>query len=305
MFNLLITSDENAWDKSQGIYTFQRNRLFEYTDNQIEIRYKELDTKSLKELKSFPTLFIIEREIKPAKIGYINNIEIRSESGIEISYEVDHNFKELPLGTIERLTEKLGLDEWEISRTHWAIKNENLLSLLLSEKLITEAQISASETSKKALYPLPEPSQNRPDTSKVFIVHGSDESVKNDVAGFVKEMGLHPIILNEQPNAGSTIIEKIDKYSNVGFALVLYTECDIGFKKGHLNGKYRSRQNVIFEHGYFTAKLGRNKVAVIVKGDIERPNDISGLVYIEMNNDNNWQNSIKQELKHAGYAVRE
>ena len=43
----------------------------------------------------------------------------------------------------------------------------------------------------------------------------------------------------------------------------------------------RSRQNVIFEFGYFIGKYGRTRVRALVKGDIEIPSDYSGVLYIQ------------------------
>ena len=44
----------------------------------------------------------------------------------------------------------------------------------------------------------------------------------------------------------------------------------------------RARQNVIFEMGMLLAKIGRPRVAVLIKdpSKIERPSDIQGLIYI-------------------------
>lgn len=65
-------------------------------------------------------------------------------------------------------------------------------------------------------------------------------------------------ILHEQPNSGDTIIEKIDRNTDVGFGVVLYTPCDVGNDIKHKdNLQPRARQNVVFEHGYLIAKIGR------------------------------------------------
>ena len=66
------------------------------------------------------------------------------------------------------------------------------------------------------------------ETKNVFIVHGHDSGLKNEVARFVADMRYNPIILHEQPNQGKTIIEKIETFSNVCYAIILYTPCDIG-----------------------------------------------------------------------------
>lgn len=123
----------------------------------------------------------------------------------------------------------------------------------------------------------------------------------NEVKVFLMKLGLTPIVLREQANSGYTIIEKIEKYTNVGFCIVLYTPCDDGKAKEEKDLKSRARQNVVFEHGYLCAKLKRNRVCALVKGDIEVPGDLSGVVYIKM--DGNWRFDVVKELKAAGYPV--
>ena len=93
----------------------------------------------------------------------------------------------------------------------------------------------------------------------VFIVHGRNDSVKNDIARFIEKIGLPAIILHEQPSSSATIIEKFEKFSNVGYAIILYTADDRGALAGENDMKSRARQNVLFEHGYFISKLGRER----------------------------------------------
>jgi predicted nucleotide-binding protein len=142
------------------------------------------------------------------------------------------------------------------------------------------------------------------DMTKVFIVHGQDETSKLDVARFIEKLGLNAIILHEQVNSGQTIIEKIEEHSNVGYGIVLYTPCDVGAKQGEEKSlQARARQNVVFEHGYLTAKLGRRRVSALVKGKIELPNDISGVVYITMDDHKAWKIEIAKELRNVGYKI--
>lgn len=141
------------------------------------------------------------------------------------------------------------------------------------------------------------------DKSKVFIVHGRDDLAKNEVARFIVEMGFKPIILHEQVSAGKTIIEKIEEHTNVGFAVVLYTPCDVGGLADGSATKSRARQNVVFEHGYLIAKLRRGNVCALVKGDLETPGDISGIVYVPMDLHGAWKIKLAQELRNAKYDV--
>lgn len=151
--------------------------------------------------------------------------------------------------------------------------------------------------------PATESNKQKIDRSKVFIVHGHDNEAKLEVARFVTKIGFEPIIIHEQVSASKTIIEKIEAYSDVGFGVVIYTPCDVGAKSDdaeNLNG--RARQNVVFEHGFLIGKLGRPNVCPLVKGNVETPNDISGVVYTSMDNAN-WQLELAKELREAGYTV--
>jgi predicted nucleotide-binding protein len=137
--------------------------------------------------------------------------------------------------------------------------------------------------------------------SKVFIVHGHEDAAKLEVARFLEKQGIVPIILNEQANRGQTLIEKIESNADVGFAVILYTPCDsIRAEDGKVVAA-RARQNVVFEHGYFLAKIGRDRVCALVKGSVETPSDISGIVYTSM--DKAWKLELANELKCAGYAI--
>jgi len=141
------------------------------------------------------------------------------------------------------------------------------------------------------------------DKTKMFIVHGHDIQAKIEVARFIEKLGFEAIILHEQANRGQTIIEKIEENTNVGFAIVLYTPCDIGGANGSTEMQSRARQNVVFEHGFLIAKIGRNNVCALVKDDVEKPNDISGIVYITMDSNNGWQLQLAKEMKSAGYNI--
>lgn len=139
---------------------------------------------------------------------------------------------------------------------------------------------------------------------KVFIVHGRDMLLRTQVENVLRALGLEPIILQEQANIGKTIIEKIEECTDVGFGIVLYTPCDEGRLKsedGEL--KPRARQNVVLEHGYLMAKLGRERVCCLVSKNVEFPSDIQGIGYIPANDIDQWKYKIAKELKAAGFDI--
>lgn len=126
--------------------------------------------------------------------------------------------------------------------------------------------------------------------------------LKNEVARFIEQLNLKPIILHEQASSGKTIIEKIEEHSNVGFAITLYTPCDIGDKQSEkIVLKSRARQNVVFEHGFLIGKIGRENVCALVKGQLEKPNDISGVIYVST--DEEWRLSLAREMRNSGYQI--
>jgi predicted nucleotide-binding protein len=138
----------------------------------------------------------------------------------------------------------------------------------------------------------------------VFIVHGHDKASKESVARFVEKLGLHAIILHEQPNEGKTIIEKFEDYSNVGFAIVILTPDDVGAPRSKpKEQKPRARQNVIFEFGYFVGKIGRNKVCALYKEDVEIPSDYDGVLYVTLDTTDAWKLKLAKEIKQAGIDV--
>lgn len=136
---------------------------------------------------------------------------------------------------------------------------------------------------------------------KVFIVHGHNENIRDKVDAFVRRIGLEPVILCNEASRGQSILEKIISYSDVGFALVLYTGCDEGRLKGSKEViKPRARQNVVFEHGYMIAHLSKDKVVALLEDNsIETPGDYAGVVYIKLS-DSDWETQVKRELHAAG-----
>lgn len=141
--------------------------------------------------------------------------------------------------------------------------------------------------------------------NKIFIVHGHDDAAKQEMARTLEKAGFEAIILHEQADSGKTIIEKIEKNTDVSFAVVLYTECDYGRAKEDdiAKERFRARQNVVFEHGYLIGKLGRDRVCALVKGNVETPGDISGVVYTPMDAAGAWKMQLGKNMKDVGLDI--
>ncbi len=175
-------------------------------------------------------------------------------------------------------------------------KVDNLESLVEKIELLkSEVEISTIKTSII--------NTDNADSTNIFIVHGHNTAIQQSVARTIEKLGLNPIILHEQPNAGRTIIEKFESHSNVGFAIVLLTDDDEGKAKTEIDLKKRARQNVVLELGYFIGKLNRSRVLPLYSEGVELPSDIHGLLYTLLDNAENWKFAIVKELKAAGYSV--
>jgi hypothetical protein len=142
-------------------------------------------------------------------------------------------------------------------------------------------------------------------TKKVFIVHGHDNALKTAVAHFLSRLGLEPVILHEQPNRGRTIIEKFIDHSDVGFAIVLLTPDDKGALAAEPPDKlrYRARQNVVLELGFFLGRLGRDRVAAIFDSSVEMPSDYTGVLFLPYDDAGMWQYQLAKEIRAAGISV--
>ena len=135
-------------------------------------------------------------------------------------------------------------------------------------------------------------------------MHGHDDGAKEAVARHVSRLNLAPVILHEQPNKGQTIIEKFKSNSDVEYAIIIFTPDDLGHPVDRPEEvSPRARQNVLLELGYFIGTLGRHRVCVLSKGDVEVPSDYAGVVYIPMDDGGAWRFLVANEMKSVGLDV--
>lgn len=147
------------------------------------------------------------------------------------------------------------------------------------------------------------PIRSEPAARKVFVVHGHDEGARESIARFLEKLGFEAIVLFEQAGKGQTIIEKVETYSDVGFAVVLLSPDDEGNVRGQSPPQPRARQNVILELGYFLGRLGRSRVLALKRGDLEIPSDFHGVEYQPFSSDGAWKQALGRELQAAGFDV--
>lgn len=204
----------------------------------------------------------------------------------EAFYSLQGKYGDLPLSQLQTNPLFLSHHPSEYRNCILVIK-AHLQSLLSDNSDNTDCQATGIK-SKQAL-------------SKVFVVHGHNEALKQSVARLIeKQETIEPIILHEKPNKGATIIEKFERNSDVGAAICLFTADDVGRAKGEQQENDRARQNVVFEAGFFMGSLGRDRIILLAERGVEIPSDIKGVVYTDAAS---WQIDLLRELRAMGFSV--
>jgi predicted nucleotide-binding protein len=224
--------------------------------------------------------------------------EILGHGTVEYGEYNVHSFDTLPL-YVDGRNEPL-------SKVHEGYKEgiERSRLKLTTLKELFEERIADAPPSAPQAAPITRERYGRTDSRRVFVVHGHDDGVKETVARYLSKLGLDPIILHEQPNRGRTVIEKFEAYSDVAFAVVLFTPDDLGHPVSKPeDAKPRARQNVVLELGFFMAALGRERVCVLYKSGVEVPSDYSGVLYHAMDEAGAWRFMVAREMQAVGLAV--
>lgn len=143
----------------------------------------------------------------------------------------------------------------------------------------------------------------------VFVVYGHNEEVKQETELMLRKWGLEPILLDQIPLEGLTLIEKLEKYIRKSpFAVVLATADDVCLSGAHDDDKteFRARQNVVLELGMLLALLGRPNVAILLekRENMKKPSDIEGLEYLPFETRvSDVRIGLAQMMNRQGYAI--
>ena len=144
----------------------------------------------------------------------------------------------------------------------------------------------------------------------IFIVHGHDSDARDQLELVLHRLGLKPFILMNSSGGGKTIIEalegKIGRDFTSDFGIVLMTPDDFGYSKkdGDKKVEPRARQNVILEAGMLLASLTRSRMAILVKGHLEMPSDLQGIIHLAYNDHvKEIVPKLCQRLKEVGFDL--
>lgn len=200
--------------------------------------------------------------LKPSRMNYYRSLFMRLNTE-QVGYFLD-SLSELINGF---------LDSTKAEQTTEPLNEEDVLNSITADNMIVEKK-------------------------KVFIVHGHNSVIRERVELLLTQLGFEPIVLLKEASKSQTIIEKIESESmQCCYAVVLYTKCDEGRAMGTDSLQPRARQNVVFEHGYMCAKLGRDHVCALMENGVEQPGDLSGVIYIPFDDNGAWRHEIAKEMR--------
>jgi len=129
LYSLLVTAEAGAWDRKR--YGLPRARFGEHTAEGLRERYARLDDGALAELRAMPALLAYEQQLDlPARVARISRLFLGS--GDELRFECVLFERLLPISAaaIGDLAWELDIGRFEMNRTHWAIKDVDLLKVL-------------------------------------------------------------------------------------------------------------------------------------------------------------------------------
>jgi predicted nucleotide-binding protein len=213
------------------------------------------------------------------------------------AHNIGFTTKEIPYGRQFRLADGAIANVYDKGKIVWQGKDTETALKVKGLCGTTDPVTVASGSSSKDIVSL--------SNNKVFIVYGHDIEAREQLELLLRRMKLEPVILQNLPIAGDTIIEKLEANIDVRYACVLLTPDDEGHPVDEpKEKKLRARQNVILELGMFLVRLGRKRVAILHKGSLELPSDISGLIYIRFNKRvDEVKERLGAELQEAGFPI--
>lgn len=139
MFNLIVTGNDEAWEQGEP-YILDADRVVkerEYTAPEIAADLGALDAQSRQRLTELPTLFAYEgvREGRFARLGSVTRVQLNGGQ-VRLEYRFDENVPPIPSQIFEDLRWELEIGGWEMSRTHWAVKDADLLRILTEHGVV-------------------------------------------------------------------------------------------------------------------------------------------------------------------------
>lgn len=128
MYNLLVSANSEAWS-GQAIELEKSRCVREYTDDDVIEKYGTFTPDAFDQLCQLPSIFAYESGGGDPKFGRITKVKTRANQ-VKLYFKI---FEVEPFLTARDLADlkfELDINKWELNRTHWAVKDIDLISEL-------------------------------------------------------------------------------------------------------------------------------------------------------------------------------
>jgi hypothetical protein len=182
-----------------------------------------------------PEKLVAELKVYEAKFGGVAERFIRKPGEYHIFRSDDGPFRQMAMTLYDLLKDTLGKQRYaqEVGAAYAEGLNNftHSPSLHSVEEIIRVLRVAIARIERNPQIVL-QPStavansDQQLDPKKVFVIHGHDEAKRRELRALLSDrLGLRPVILSEQPDAGcSTLIEKFEFYApTCSYAIALFT----------------------------------------------------------------------------------
>jgi hypothetical protein len=271
MFNLLVSG--RGWAPAHDdMFT---NRVLEFTDSRLKERFTVAGRVDFSALCTLPTLFMDETsrdgEDQFARVGTI----LRATEGVRevtLEYVFDSNVPPLSNATVSRLARDLGIDDFEFSRTHWAVKDADLYRILLHN--------AQPRRPRPRVFTIADPENIEPSLVSVMMpFHPHFDSVYGTLKSAAESVGLHCRRADdiwENPAVMQDVVSLIDR------SHIVICDC---------TGR---NPNVFYEIG-IAHTLGRD-VLLITQNEADIPFDLRHLRFVHYLNNGEGLKALAERL---------
>ena len=110
---------------------------------------------------------------------------------------------------------------------------------------------------------------------RIFISHGGPSAVRSKLERFIRAIGADPVVVEEQPNLGTSVNDKVLRETqDSSFAVILGTADRGSQQDGHLF----PRLNVIDEIARLQSLLGKERVLLLLEEGVSVPSNVAEFV---------------------------
>ncbi len=141
----------------------------------------------------------------------------------------------------------------------------------------------------------------------IFVIHRQNNAMKKQVAEVLNEFRLKSVFTQDELNALKPIAQKATEFSEISSAIVLLSGDDFVYSKEEKphNAFLKADQKIVFELGFWIAKLGRGNVVALYpeQKSFRFPTEYFDVIYVPFDKKSAWKAELISRLKQWGYEV--